>query len=200
MTVRKSYQLVSQENREKIENKTLQGISVKDIAEALNLHYQTVYKIVQKFNEFGTIATARGGDRRSKLSADQKLQVLGWINNNCLLRLSDLTTMVQNKLSIKVSASAIERILLPFHYTVKNLESVLEITNDATTIEKRFHYAIRFRELEQNTEDKNLIFCGKAEFSVFTRTKARGSHIGILPYVTVGGRRSKNISIFVAVN
>ena len=54
----------------------------------------------------------------SKLTLDQKNEVLSWVDENCLLRLKDIVNLVQEKFNILTSKSAIDRILRGFHYTV----------------------------------------------------------------------------------
>ncbi|ORD96502.1 hypothetical protein HERIO_1575 [Hepatospora eriocheir] len=68
------------EDRERIVSKVLAGLSIKDISVALDMNYKTVWKIATNFLKTGDVhAKPCGGDRRSKLTLEQK-------NNICLAR------------------------------------------------------------------------------------------------------------------
>ena len=104
---------ITAEDRKQIVEKSLEGISVKNISLMLSLKYCTVWRIVNQFNRTGDIsAKKRSGDTHFKLSQKQKNEVLLWVNNNCLLKVKDLVVKVKEKFNILTSKSAIDRILL----------------------------------------------------------------------------------------
>ena len=64
----------------------------------------------------------RGGDLRSKLSADQKNEIVLWLDQDCPMRISDPINKVYKHFLIKVSSSTIQRVLKDFHYTKKSIK------------------------------------------------------------------------------
>ena len=103
-------------------------------------------------------AKKRGDDTRSKLSQEQKNEVLSWVDNTCLLMLKDLVVKVEKKFNILTSKSAIDRIFHEFHYAMKSAILVPERRNDARAIDIREQYAEKCKRLERETEHSNLIF------------------------------------------
>ena len=57
---------ITAEDKRRIIEKSLDGISVKDISSMLSLKYSTVWRIVDQFNKTGDANEKRGGDTRSK--------------------------------------------------------------------------------------------------------------------------------------
>ena len=163
---------ITAEDKRRIIEKSLDGVSVKDIFSMLSLKYSTVWRIVDQFNKtVDANEKKRGGDRRSKLTLDQKNEVLSWVDENCLLRLKDIVNLVQEKFNILTSKSAIDRILHGFHYTVKSTVLVPQRRNDVRTIDIRERYAEEFRRLEAETEHSNLVFIDEVGFCVVSRPK-----------------------------
>lgn len=192
---------ISQIDRERIIQKSLEGISAKEIANILNLNYKTVWLIISKFNKTGIIKNKiRGGDKRSKLSENIKNEIISWVNADCLLRLSDIVEKVWNTYQIRVSKSLIDRLLKKFHFNLKNIIRIPERRNTIQTIELRFNYATRFRNIESSYQDKNFIFLDEVGFQVVSRAKKGRSKIGTSPCVTVSAAKSRNISVFAAMN
>ena len=192
---------ITAEDKRRIIEKSLDGISVKDISSMLSLKYSTVWRIVDQFNKTGDAnEKKKGGGTRSKLTLDQKNEVLSWVDENCLLRLKDIVNLVQEKFNILTSKSAIDRILRGFHYTVKSIVLVSQRRNDVRTIDIRERYAEKFRRLEAETEHSNLVFIDEVGFCVVSRPKKGRSIVGSSPYVSVSAARSRNISVVAAMN
>ena len=167
----------------------------------LSLKYSTVWRIVDQFNKTGDAnEKKRGSDTRSKLTLDQKNEVLIWVDENCLLRLKDIVNLVQEKFNILTSKSAIERILHGFYYTVKSTVLVPQRRNNVRTIDIKERYAEEFRRLEAETEHSNLVFIDEVGFCVVSRSKKGRSIVGSSPYVSVSAARSHNISVVAAMN
>lgn len=192
---------ISNEDRKRIIDKAIQGNSSMSIANDLTLNYKSVNRIVNNYLKNGVYEIqVRGGDRRSKLNANQKQEIISWVNENALLTLKDLSDKCESNLQIKVSISTIDRVLKTFHYTLKNIIAVPERRNCDLTIAKRALYAQEFRHLESQIEDKNLIFLDEVGFSLVTRPKRGRALKGVSPYVTVAAARSRNISVIAAMN
>ena len=192
---------VSDDDRAKIISKTLGGSSPKDISTMLQINYKTVWRIVNMFNKHNvSTSRPRGGDRKSKLSNQQKLEILGWIDENCLLRLKDICQLISEKFGFTVGKSTVERIVKGFHYNLKSTVSIPERRNCDSTLESRFNYARDFRNLELETEDKNLVFLDEVGFAVVTRPKRGRAARGASPFLSVSAARSRNISVVAAMN
>ena len=95
---------ITAEDKRRIIEKSLDGISFKDISSMLSLKYLTVWRIVDQFNKKGDAnEKKRGSDTRSKLTLDQKNEVLSWVDENCLFRLKDIVNLVQEKFNIALN-------------------------------------------------------------------------------------------------
>ena len=192
---------ISEKDRNKIIARSLEGHSAKDISEMLSINYKSVWRIIDRYNKTKLIsASKKGGDRRSKLNTEQKTEILSWIDDNCLLRLKDIIRMVQEKFSINVSKTTVDRIVKAFHYNLKFAVPIPERRNCETTVESRFKYSKEFRELELDTEDKNFVFLDEVGFSVVTRPKRGRAARGVSPFLSVSAARSRNISVVAAMN
>ena len=126
--------------------------------------------------------------------------VLSWVDQNCLLRISDLIEKVFVNFSIRVSASTIQRVLDGFHYSMKSILAVPERRNDERTLNLMEEYALKFRNLESEQEHKNFVFVDEMRFTVVSRPKRRRSRQGTSPYVTVNAAKSRNIFVVAAMN
>ncbi|KAF7687784.1 hypothetical protein CDIK_3019 [Cucumispora dikerogammari] len=192
---------VSNEDRKRIVDKTLEGHSNRSIANMFGLKYQTVNSIVRKYLRTGDILVVkRGGDRRSKITEEIKMQILQYVDDQCTRTLQEIATWVFEKFQKQVSISTIDRILRGFHYTVKQITLVPERRNTLTTIETRAVYANDYRILETNNDDKNFVFLDEVGFSVVARTSKGRSVRGASAYLSVPAARSRNISVLAAMN
>ena len=89
---------------------------------------------------------------------------------------------------------------LKIHYSLYKVSFVPARRNIETTIDNREIYALEFRSLEESIEDKNLIFIDEVGFAVSTRTSKGRSLIGTQANLSVPAVRTRNISIFAAMN
>ncbi|KAG0432109.1 hypothetical protein DMUE_5517 [Dictyocoela muelleri] len=139
---------VSDDDRERIVTKTLEGRSVKEISDMYQLGYKTVYGIVQRYLKHGLVMQLRrGGDRRSLLSSEKKKK-LARVDQECTLTLRQLSDWVYETFQIKVSKSTVERVLKQFHYTLKRIRLIPERRNCDVTIDLVAIYSFTFRSLE----------------------------------------------------
>ncbi|KAG0441934.1 hypothetical protein DMUE_0679 [Dictyocoela muelleri] len=192
---------ISQEMRDRIIDLSLNGKPSAEISRTLSLKYKTVWRIIDKFNKTGeSFIKTRGGNKRSKLTELQKNEIIAWVDQDCLLRISDLKSRVYEKFGINISLSTIQRVLNDFHYTLKTTVMVPERRNDPSTIETRKIYASEFRNLEYLYSDKNFIFIDEVGFSVVSRPKRGRSKIRTSTYVSVRAAKSRNISVVAAMN
>ena len=133
------YNKISLECRRRIAAKVDAGISTKNIAESLEINYQTVNEIIKSYLKTGTVdPKPRGGDKRSILSIEQKEEVLSWVDNDCHLTLKNITSKVRSKFGITVSKSTIDCCLRMYHYSLKKVSIVSVRRNVDATINERF--------------------------------------------------------------
>ena len=192
---------ISEETRQRIIDLSLQGRPAAEVSRMLSVNYKSVWRILKRFNSTGEIGVKkRGGDLRSKLSADQKNEIILWVDQNCLMRISDLINKVYEHFLIRVSSSTIHRVLKDFHYTMKSVVFVPERRNDERTLNLREEYAATFRHLESTLEHKNFIFLDEVGFNVVSRPRRGRSRQDTSAYVTVSAAKSRNISVVAAMN
>ena len=128
----------SHEMRERIVDLSFQGKTPAEISRSLLLNYKSIWSIIKKFNETKEVGVKkRGGDKPSKFTVDQKTELLSFVDQNCLLCISDLIEKVFVNFSIRVSASTIQRVLNDFHYFMKSIVAVPERRNDKRTLNLR---------------------------------------------------------------
>ena len=191
--------VISPEVRERIINLYLENYNPAYIARILSQKSGTVAAIIRKFNRTGVVAAdARGGDRRSKLDSEMKKAVCDWVDNDCLVTLKELKKRIQSTYNLSVSTSCIDRCLRAFHYTIKRVVAIPAARSRESTIESRFDYATRFRELQQNFPTKSFLFLDEVGFSVSTRPK--GSLSGARATTSVQYSKSRNISVVAVMN
>lgn len=199
--VRREYNKISNESREKIIRKFTQGLSTKAIADALDLKYCAVVKIVNAYQRTGNSnKKVLGGDKRSKLNEHQKIQLKAWVDENCLLTLKELKLKIESVFGLSVSLSTIDRCLGEFHYTLKLVTTSPTPRNTENAITQRFEYSQTFRDFEVVYGAENLIFLDEVGFSVSSRPKKGRSIKGTSAIINVPAARSRNISVLGAMN
>lgn len=197
----RNYKKISNEDRMKILNKFNQCMSNTDIATSLELNYSAVSKIIKNYQKTGVLnAKAKGGDNRSKLSQEQKMAIRYWVDENCLITLNEMRLRVIETFNLTVSCSTIDRCLKEFHYTVKQVVTIPKQRNSENTIQKRYEYSQKFRNLEVSRPTEEFIFVDEVGFTVSSRPKRGRSLIGTKAITTVPAVRTRNISVFAAMN
>lgn len=197
----RNYKKISNEDRMKILNKFNQCMSNTDIATSLELNYSAVSKIIKNYQKTGVLnAKAKGGDNRSKLSQEQKMAIRCWVDENCLITLNEMRLRVIETFNLTVSCSTIDRCLKEFHYTVKQVVTIPKQRNSENTIQKRYEYSQKFRNLEVSRPTEEFIFVDEVGFTVSSRPKRGRSLIGTKAITTVPAVRTRNISVFAAMN
>ena len=194
-------QVVSNDDRERIVAKTLEGHSVPAISSMYQINYQIVNSIIKQYLKTGLIfAEKRGGDRRSKLTLEVNKSLLAYVDLECTKTLHEMAEWVKSTFNIEVSNSTVDRALREFHYTLKRVTLVPERRNSVSTVELRTSYAASYRQLEVNNDDKNFVFLAEVGFSVVTRPSRGRNRRGESAYLFVTAARSRNISVIVAMN
>ena len=156
--VKTSKKAVSDEDRERIVTKCLEGCSVKTISVVLSLNYHTVHCIVSKFLKYGnTDRKKTGGNRKPIFTPELKEALLRKVDAHCTTTLKQLKEWLKMEHSVEVSITTINRTLKNFHYSLKNVTTVPEKKYCTTTLGKRYQYAQDFKLLEASVEEKNSI-------------------------------------------
>lgn len=190
---------LTDDERQKIISKFTRGLSKKVIATEMLIPVSTVGSVINLFVKEGRfIAKKRGGDRRTKLSEEQKNVVREIVDNDPTITLKSIVEKLRTENNICVDDNTVDRCLKQFHYTLKNLVVIPERRNSDLTIQKRFEYAQSFNQLCITVEDKNLVFVDEVGFCVTSRTKKGRSLIGTFPVIETTAVRSRNISVIAS--
>ena len=89
--------------REHTVDLSLQGTPPAESLRTLLLSYKSVWRIIKKFNETKEVGSKkRNGDKHSKLTVNQNNELLFWVDQNCLLGISDRIEKVFVNFSIRV--------------------------------------------------------------------------------------------------
>ena len=198
---RRTRRRITDEMRTLIINHSSNGMSNSTISQLMSLPRSTVATIVSKYNAEGTInGKKRGGNTSSKLSNEQKMEILNWIDCDASITLKQLAAKVLAEFGLNVGTSTIERCINEFHYSLKITTIVPERRNTPNTINERHSYAVRFNDLLLNGDDKRFVFLDEVGFAVSTRPKRGRSPIGTSAYVSTPAVRTRNISVIAAMN
>jgi transposase len=186
--------------RERIKDLYLENKSNTTISKYLGIPRSTICIIVKQFQLNDTIeARSRGGDNRSKLTADEKYLICKWIDDDCFRTLNWIRNEVFSKFNKTVSLSTINRCIQHFHYTLKMVHCIPENRISESTIEQRFNYALEFRDLETRIPSESFVFVDEVGFQVCSRVKKGRAKIGQTQTTTVPQLRTENISVFAAM-
>ena len=88
---RSKYSKISDELRNIIIKRFEDSEPITNISQTLGLSKSTVFLICRKFDKTGsTLPQQRGGNKRSKLSNEQKETICNWIDKNaiCLMKIA----------------------------------------------------------------------------------------------------------------
>ncbi|KII70223.1 hypothetical protein RF11_10705 [Thelohanellus kitauei] len=189
---------ISNENREKIVAKSLEGCTIPEIVKSFKLNYQTVNSILRQYSKTGKICKSqRGGDRRSKLTVQAKEKLFTYVDGESNLTLKQISDWVETNFGVRISLSAIDRLLCRFRWDLKQITSAPENKNCETTIKARNEYVSRYQELEKVNDDKNFIFLDFVEFLETIRPSRKYTRN---KYVKVPAPICENIFLVVAMN
>ena len=199
MQVRGKYRNIIDDMRCLITRRYSKGEAISSISTSLALPRSTTMSICKRFSATDqTRKASMGGDRRSLLNNEQKEQICTWVDNDSLLTLKTIQSMVIERLGVQCSLSTVDRVLREFHFTVKRAYAVPSPHNTDSTITKRYEYALEYRQLEETTNVDNFFFMDEFRFQVTVRTKRACALNGQSAYVFVSAPRSRNISVMSA--
>ena len=139
----------------------------------------TIKNIIKNYNGTGEMHTSRrGGNHRSKITAEEKEQVKKWTDEEFSLTLWQLVEKVKSEYNKTVSIQTIERCLNSFQYISKVANSIPAARNIQSTITQRFTYAQVYRRLETTHPAEDFVFMEEIGFSVSSRPKRGRSEAG----------------------
>ncbi|KAF7685661.1 hypothetical protein CDIK_3590, partial [Cucumispora dikerogammari] len=194
------YSIVSENNRRRIIENSIEENSVTTMARMYQKNYQTVHSVVKKYLKTGKIfSEPKGKNRRSKLTSEIKRELLAWVDLECTKTLRETVKWIKEKFDVVVSRSTVDWALSEFHYTLKCVTIVPERKNCQSTIDARISYAAEYRILEVNNDDKNFIFIDEVGFAVVTRPSRGRSRVGESAFLNVPADRSQNILVVAAM-
>ncbi|KAG0440295.1 hypothetical protein DMUE_1847, partial [Dictyocoela muelleri] len=101
---------------------------------------------------------------------------------------------------MNVNLSTVNRAIKDFYYTIKRLSVAPERRNCISTIDIRYQYSERFRELEDCHGSESFIFIDEVGFKIETRPGRGRSLVNTPAYHEVPQIRSKNMSVIAAMN
>ena len=128
-------QVVSNDDRERIVAKTLEGHSVPAISSMYQINYQNVNSIIKQYLKTGLIFDGkRGEDRRLKLTLEVKENLLAYVDLECIKTLHKMAEWIKSTFNIEVLTSTVDRVLREFHYTLKRVTLVPELRNSVSTV------------------------------------------------------------------
>ena len=176
------------------------NVPISAIATNLEIKRSTVYNIIKRFNETGSIEHfSKGGDKRSMLSEDSKNKIKEWLNENCLLTLKEICDKLRTELNVVVSISTVNRAICEFHYSLKQLSVAPERRNTPDALEIRLRYSESFRTIEDGVGSENFVFIDEVGFKIETRPSRGRALINTPAYYEVPQIRSKNFSVVAAM-
>ncbi|KAG0434888.1 hypothetical protein DMUE_4989, partial [Dictyocoela muelleri] len=166
-----------------------------------NLGRSTVRYIIQKYKVTGTIVqSAKGSDKRSKLTQNEKAGVISKVNENPTMTLKQLQFFVASQYNKTGDDNIVDGILKTCHYSLKRITPIPVARNTEAAIIKRFDYSTDFTNCSYNLDDANFIFIDEVEFQVATRTKRSRSKIGTSVSIETAAVRTRNISIIASAS
>ncbi|TBU12327.1 hypothetical protein CWI38_0802p0020 [Hamiltosporidium tvaerminnensis] len=148
--------MVSNNDRERIILKTLEGHSISSIASMYRINYQTVNSIVKRYGKIGLVfVEKRSGDMPPKSTLEIKECLPTYVNSECIKTLHELVEWVKSKFNVDVSTRTIYRALREFHYTLKHEHWCLtiEIHLQQLSLEK---FATNFRDRGRNMRGESV--------------------------------------------
>ena len=108
--------------------KIAMNLKVCEIAKNLNVHITTVYRVISRFLQTGSVAASKRYTKYNGccFSEEQELFVIGLLYEHPAMYLDEIVSEVDNLLGIKVSLSTICKLLKRFGITRKKIRQVAQ--------------------------------------------------------------------------
>ena len=192
---------IANEDRKKVIDAYLNNQKIANISDVLKINKSTIYRIIQTYkNENRIVANKRGGPRNKKLNLEHQEFIKSLIDDDCSITLKKITEKIHQTFLISVSQKTIDRCLSEFSYSLKRTSLIPERRNTIEQIEMRAEYATNFMNLLTIYDGRKLIFIDEAGFSVSMRSRRGRSLVGTRANHVVTSIRTRNISLFAAMN
>ncbi|KAI5152145.1 hypothetical protein ENBRE01_2602, partial [Enteropsectra breve] len=179
----------------------LDGRTPADIASILGFKKPAVYAVLNSYKNNGLVERGlKGGPRRVSFTAEQKITLQGWVDDDCGLTLQALVDRCSHELNLNVSRSTVDRALKSFNYSFKRTHSIPERRNSLEVLDQRAVYADRIMTKFSQLDDTHVYYIDEVGFCVSMRTRGGRSLRGTTPVHVVPGLRSRNVSVCCAMN
>ncbi|KAF7702728.1 hypothetical protein CDIK_0427 [Cucumispora dikerogammari] len=123
-----------------------QDLSTSQISREVNIPRTTVNGIIKLFiDKCRILPKNRGGNRRPKLSEENKFYLKNQVDVNPVLTLKSVVEKLSYYIQVSVDDNTVDRCLKDFHFTVKQIVTVPLRRNTAEIIEKLFYTLKSFR-------------------------------------------------------
>ena len=198
--IRGKYQIIQQNDKNRIIQHYYDGKSTPMIADIMMINRNTVDSIIESHQSSANVANQTKVESRSHiLTEEEKGAVKSWVDDDCSRSLSSLANECQNQFDKKVSVSTIQRVLEKFAFTMKRVHSQPVKRNTSSTIGDRFKYANAFMDHLTRCTYKDFIFIDEVGFQVTMRNKRGRSKKGTRAIQVIPSTRSRNISVCCAM-
>ena len=198
---KRAYMAVSNEKRALIMHAIDSlGMSVTEASKHYQVSRSTVSSIKQVYyaEDQRTDKKINRGKKEPKITEEQGNIIRQWIDNNCLLTLSELRRGCLIHFNKDVSQSTLSRLLVSFHYTIKRTSVVVGRASSVDVIQARQLYAAQYLTIMSRREA--MYFIDETGFCVSMRRRVGRARTGERAVVHVPAIRTKNISLCAAYN
>jgi transposase len=189
----------SNEMRQRIVDAYVANNNTTTISGILGVNKSTVHSVIKVYCKENRVDSKKRGGARSKLTEEAKATIRSWVDEDCSITLRRLKERSSAELQIDVTEKTIDRCLSAFQYTLKRVHVQPERRNTEEAIQVRANYANSFMDLLSRVDDHHLIFIDEVGFSVSMRSRRGRSPIGTRAVQVVPALRTRNISIFCAM-
>ncbi|XP_074600137.1 uncharacterized protein LOC141857566 [Brevipalpus obovatus] len=189
---------VSKELKELVIREFQRGEKQSDIADHLDVNYNTVRSIIFNYNKCGSVERPRG-HRKRKLESEQIDYIKSKLEENVHLTREELADYIWESFGIAVCPSTIGNYLHnTLNFSFKRTSPIPERRNDPDVIEQRREYAYKFLNMDRNRS--KVFYIDETGIQVHARLNYGWSKKGGRANVPVKAIRGKNYSICAAMN
>ena len=192
------YSYVSDEIRARIIRAYENGADRDQLINSFSIKRQTLGNILNIFEREKRVERRPKGGSKPKLSAEERMKIKEWLDEDCCLRLKDIQVMIFETFEKQVSLATIDRSIKSFHYTFKRTAQIPQRRNDPEVIEQRVQYALKFNRMALTKE--KMFFLDEFGIQVWSRRSYGRSLVGTRANKKVKYLRSRNYTVYAAMS